>query len=160
MESSKVFNEYLKKLSIIFLAFLGTLVFLAAVALYIRLSGKYNLMLDKKEAYIFYLIPVVFNLIQLPLAFFMHKYLLKRISVEQTPLRKLQQYFSMSMLRMALIQSAGTISLIFFLLSGNKNLLLIFMMALLFLLIVRPTKAKMLEDIPFKDKEQEDIENN
>lgn len=160
MESSKIFNEYLKKLSIIFLTFLGTLVFLAASALFIQFSGSNNLVMDKKEAYIYYLIPVVFNLILLPLAFFLYKYLLKRISIEQTTLRKLQQYFSMSLLRMVLIQGAGTMSLIFFMVSGNKNLLLFFMMALLFLLIARPSKVKMLEDIPFTDKEQDDIENN
>lgn len=159
MENATFFNATLKKLNLVFLAFLGALLLFAAVAFYFSFSKGFSLELSKQDEYLFYLIPLIFALIHLPLAFWMHKHLLKKIQPKFSAERKIQFYFTISLLRLALIEAAGTFTLIFYLLTANRNLLLIFVMSLLFVLIARPSRAKMLEEIPFSDEERNEIEN-
>jgi len=132
---------------------LSGIVFFAIVAYFIR--NKSGSMLGPKELEILTYVSLIFILIELPLAYWLHTRKMKIVADYPDLISKLEAYRASHIVKIAMFEGAGFFSCLV-LLRGGKNLVLVQILIVLILkMLENPSATKIANELNLSEKEKD-----
>jgi hypothetical protein len=150
-------KNFVKLIIIIHLAlFMGQTLF-AAVVLFISKDPALNL--KPGNDVLFYVVPfmLVFGIFA---GSFVFKQLTAKLAEKTSLTEKLQAYQTALIIRYALSEGASMFSIVCLLLTNNVYYLILAGINILYFIIIRPTKLKILDDLNLNYEEQTEMDTN
>jgi hypothetical protein len=136
--------------------FLGMIIFLVIASLLVSNSGPL-IAEDPLLTQIFKLIVIGFTVVIIPIAYSFPHRLIKKIDVESPLSEKLSKYQQALTIRFALTEGVGIMTSIFFLLTGDTDLIMVLAIILLFYILSRPSPFKAGTDLDLSEIEKKQL---
>lgn len=153
----KNFGDFLSKVMIIYFSLISSTLMIGIVFYFLVKD-----MQPSNEELFFPLIAV--SIVMLFSTLFIIKFLnglqLKAVNSKNTLSEKLQPYLTLQLIKFAMIEGIALITLVGFFLTGNPLFFIVFIGALSFYIIERPSKEKFLFDVELTQEEKEIVMNN
>ncbi|WP_296383040.1 hypothetical protein [Winogradskyella sp.] len=134
----------LKTITIIYYAYCAAILIFGIVALYI--TENVEIKIADSEDPFFYLVPV-FAIAIAFLSHFLFQKNLKKTQEKSTLKEKLVQYQSARIIRYAMLEAPALLGIVIFIITSNPFYLLIAAIVLAYLVLLRPTKPILKEDL-------------
>lgn len=150
-------KNFLKLMTIIHLAlFMGQVIF-AAVVVFLVNNGSFHSKAGNDS--LFYLAPFI-SALSIFIGSFLFRKLMNRVKVIEILNKKFAFYLVASIARYAFAESVSLFCIVCYLLSANYIYLGILMVNVLYFIIIRPNKFKMLDDLKLTIEESADMDFN
>lgn len=150
-------KEIFKSITMVYrLLFLGMMVFLVIASLLVSKSGGF-ITDDPLMEQILKMIAIGLAVVIIPIAFSFPQKLIRKISKELSLEEKLSRYQSALIIRFALTEGIAIMAIVFFLLTADNDLLMLFAIILLFYIISRPTPFKAATDLELSEIEKHEL---
>lgn len=157
MEKTEIKNQ-LRSIYIVYWAmFIGVVLFTFVAGFLVSDMGGF-LEADQQLAYVLYLVLILSLAVLIPFSYWFPQKMIKALRGVQKPLvQKLSMYRSASVIRFALLNSAGVMVAIWFLLLGNVQLFYIQVIILLIFIMFKPSSFKIAADLELDEAESEKL---
>jgi len=132
---------------------LSGIVFFAIVAYFIR--NKSGSMLGPKELEILTYISLIFILIELPLAYWLHTRKMKIVADYPDLISKLEAYRASHIVKIAMFEGAGFFSCLVLLLGGKNLVLVQILIVLILMMLENPSATKIANELNLSEKEKD-----
>ena len=133
--------------------FFTMIFFLVAASLFVSNLGPL-LKADPGLIHILKYIAIGVTIVIIPIAYSYPQKLINRINPELAFHEKMQEYQRALFIRFALVEGTALMVSIFFILSGDTNLMMVLAIILLFYILSRPTPFKAATDLGLTDDEK------
>jgi hypothetical protein len=144
---------FLRNLRIIHISMISGIIFFAIVAYFIR--NKTGSMLGLKELEILTYASLIFILVELPLAYWLHTRKMKIVADTADIMSKLEAYRASHIVKIAMFEGAGFFSCLVLLL-GGKNLVLVQILIVLILMILEnPSATKIANELNLSPEDKD-----
>jgi FtsH-binding integral membrane protein len=153
LNARKVFQNTHRIYGILFLTMI---VFLVAASLIVSNMGPL-LQEDPSMFHILKYIAIGVPIVAIPIAYSYPQKLISRISPELGFPEKLMEYEGALFIRFALVEGAAILVSIFFMLTGDTNLMMVLAIILLFFILSRPTPFKAATDLGLTEDEKAEL---
>ena len=153
--SSTTINSELKSLDFIFVALLSSQL-LSVLTFYFLKSNNYIPDLELNGT-IIKIIVMLINLSAFFLGKFFYNILVKKIHIDEPLEKKLNSFKTISLFRLALIESVNLINAIAFLFTGDNSILLVFIIMLVLFFTQRPTRQLFARDFNLTEEEKNSV---
>ncbi len=144
---------FLRNLRVIHISMLSGIVFFAIVAYLIKI--KSGSMLGPKELEILTYISLIFILVEMPLAYWLHSRKMKIVADWPDINSKLEAYRASHIVKIAMFEGAGFFSCLVLLLGGKNMLLVQILIVLIIMMLENPSSTKLVNELnlPPADKD-------
>ncbi len=149
----KTYKSIMKTYGIIFIAIIVCIV---SVSIYVSNLGTI-IEIKTSHAFIMQLTAITLTIALLPLGYISSQKIIKNINPALSLTEKLMPYRNALSLRFLSILTAAFLVNIFFLFTGNTNLIFILAIILLFYLINKPNPFKISDDLNLKEEEKQKL---
>lgn len=157
MNEPRSAKNIFKTINLVYKAlFLGMIVFLVTASLLVSNAGAI-MEADPFLAQTLKIIAIGLAVVIIPTAYSLPQKLIRKISKELSLEEKLTRYQSALIIRFALTEGLGVMATIFFLLTADNDLLMLFAIILLFYIISRPTPFKAATDLELSETEKHEL---
>ena len=157
MNEPRSAKNIFKTINLVYKAlFLGMIVFLVTASLLVSNAGAI-MEGDPFWAQTLKIIAIGLAVVIIPTAYSLPQKLMRKISKELSLEEKLTRYQSALIIRFALTEGLGIMATIFFLLTADNDLLMLFAIILLFYIISRPTPFKAATDLELSETEKHEL---
>lgn len=146
-------NKEIRLLRLLFFAIFGGMIlfFLGAYFL-VKMKGAITLLtpvqMQNLESAI-----ILLAFVGIPLSFYYHKNRLKHLSQDKSPKELLRNYRSGYLMKLAVLEGLGVLTLIAFMLSGNGTFLIIFAIFIVTIFVNYPAKSRIADDLKVSEEE-------
>jgi hypothetical protein len=138
-------SVFLRTLRIIHFSMLSGIVFFAIVAYFIR--NKTGSMLGSKELEILTYVSLIFILVELPLAYWLHTRKMKIVADYPDLISKLEAYRASHIVKIAMFEGAGFFSCLVLLLGGKNLVLVQILIVLILMMLENPSATKIANEL-------------
>lgn len=149
-------ESYLKTLSLIHLALLAGLVLFMIVTI---ISQKQTYFDYKNTGDVYIIVVPVMAIAAFFTGRFLFKQQLSALDKKNSLKEKLMGYQGASIVRLAFLEGAALFGIVAFLLTGNFFELLISLLLVLYFLMLKPTKEKVMSDLNLSTEQKHQFEN-
>lgn len=146
-------HAYIQKLQLIYAAVLITLVTLNVVAYFVRATGPSEM----DPNYWLYILAVLLAVAGTA-SMMIFRIMLRKAQDQPTLQDKLNKYSVASISRLALIETAGLFAAVVVIVTGNLQAYVVSVIAVLMILMSRPTMASLNEDLMLSAEERAQVE--
>lgn len=149
-------NQFFKTLNILFVALLMGQILFAGVSIIILNIVSTNGLADSNFEYGNYLIPIV-TISCLGMGMFLLRKKVQSINKNAPLEEKLNEYRAAKLIQWAITEVATLLSIIFYLLSGYINFIIIAAVIILYFLTLRPQKGRIINELQLNNEEQNQL---
>lgn len=141
-----------KSLDFIFIAFLSSQM-MAVITFYFIKSNNYLPEFEINEM-IVKIVVMIFNFSSFFIGKFFYSMLIKKIQINEPLEKKINSFRTVSLFRLALIESVNLLNCIAYLFTGDNSILLIFAIMLILFFTQRPTISLFIRDFNLSEEEK------
>ena len=150
-------RDIIRKISFLYWAMLlGLVTFIVATSLFVSNVGEI-IISDPHTAFILKTVLILILIVIAPISYLLPQRQINRIEKDQKLTAKLAAYHMASLIRFGLMNSAGILIALGFMLTANTNLIFLQAVVLLFFIIYKPTPFKIVSDLELNEKERQQI---
>jgi hypothetical protein len=150
-------KEALRAITVFFYAMIGGLLMFAVIVTaltYLELPA----LTDKSTEQVFLIAVLIISIISISAAIRVYNKRIAEIhSIQRTLIEKFTMYRTALILYLALCEGAGLFAIIVYFLTGNKLLLIAIAIVLLAMLVKRPEKFKIFNELQLSSEEQSEL---
>ena len=154
-ENSTNIKQQFKTLDLIFISFLSSQL-LAALTFYFLKSNNY-LQLPEFDPMIIKIIIMILNISAFFIGKFFYNILVKKIHSDELLDKKIYSFKTISLFRLALIESVNLINLIAFMFTGDNSIILIFIIMMVLFFTQRPTRQLFIRDFNLSEEDKNTV---
>ncbi len=156
MEEQKP-RDIIRKISFLYWAMLlGLVTFIVVTSLFVS-NVREVIISDPHTAFILKTVLIFILIVIAPISYLLPQRQINRIEKDQKLTAKLAEYHTASLARYMLMNSAGILIALGFMLTANTNLIFLQAVVLLFFIIYKPTPFKIASDLELDKKERQQI---
>lgn len=149
-------NQFFRTLNILHLAMMAGVGFFLAIVTFMHQSAQIEKIIEADEM-LLVVIALVFAFAQFMLGTTLFNKRLQEIKMNDALEDKLSAYRSAFIIRMALLEGAGFLAVVLYMLSASYFLLGIGLALLFAMLLVRPVRSKVASDLHLSSKERQSL---
>ncbi|MBW6479569.1 MAG: hypothetical protein K0B37_09085 [Bacteroidales bacterium] len=150
-------RDIIRSISFLYWAMLlGLVTFIVVASLFVSNVGEV-IISDPHTAFILKTVLILILIVIAPISYLVPQRQINRIEKDQKLAAKLVAYHLASLIRFALMNSAGIIIALGFMLTANTNLIFLQAVVILFFLIYKPSPFKIASDLDLSEKERQQI---
>lgn len=150
-------RDIIRNISFIYWAMLlGLVTFIVVTSLFVSNVGEV-IISDPHTAYILKTVLIFILIVIAPISYLLPQKQINNIDKEQKLTVKLAAYHTASLIRFALMNSAGIFIALGFMLTANTNLIFLQAVVILFFLIYKPSPFKIASDLELDQNERQQI---
>lgn len=158
IENREERTQFFKEMNIIYFALVAGQIMFFLVAFFI-IKDNTNVAFGDEQAKMFsYFLPIVVIAI-IPLGYVMYSKLCRGGKQRGSLEEKLTVYRSAVIIKLALIEAAGFLCLVFYILTASNQFLILFAIVIVAFLINKPSKHAMIRDLNLSTDESEKVIN-
>ncbi|TVQ87833.1 MAG: hypothetical protein EA393_09910 [Bacteroidetes bacterium] len=150
-------RDIIRNISFIYWAMLlGLVTFIVVTSLFVSNVGEV-IISDPQTAFILKTVLILTLIVIAPISYLVPQRKINRIKKDQKLNVKLAAYHMASLIRFVLMNSAGILIALGFMLTANTNLIFLQAVVILFFLIYKPSPFKIASDMDLDEKERQQI---
>ena len=154
--AATLYKDFSTRLNIIYFAMIGSGLFFLIVSYFIKnQNGKFDVDDEFKRILQIGLLVIIITLPQV--SNFIYKKQLERAVAEKDLPAKLNSYFVANLIKFALLEAPGLMSIAFYFITGDYLFLIGYILILVLFLINRPTDQKLIEHLQLTHQEKADL---
>lgn len=152
----KIKQQY-KGLNLIYLIILGSMSAAAILAVYFVFKAGALSIYEFDEQNIIKSVIIIALLVGIPVGHIFYQKKMKHINVDLNLGKKINMFKTAFIIRIAMLEGIGLLTLIGYLITGDKSFLYMFAVVFILFIIHAPTRQRIISDLELSDEEQEQL---